>query len=104
MGRNGVVCGLTADKKQAPLSSARERLGGAGKYGGIMYENGQRAQGIAALLRNFMDWIHEARIERAKSRMLFHDIQRRAACAEFTRLINARSPDRVARMEAERGL
>ena len=45
-----------------------------------------------------------ARIERAKSRMLFHDIQRRAACAEFTRLINARSPDRVARMEAERGL
>ena len=34
----------------------------------------------------------------------FHDLQRRAACAEFTRLINARSPDRVARMEAERGL
>ena len=48
-----------------------------------MYENRQRAQGIAALLRNFMDWIHEVRIERAKSRMLFHDIQRRAACAEF---------------------
>ena len=70
----------------------------------IMNEKGQRAQGIAALLRNFMDWIHEARIERAKSRMLFHDLQRRAACAEFTRLINARSPDRVARMEAERGL
>lgn len=69
-----------------------------------MYENKQRAQWIAALLRNFMDWIHEARIERAKSRMLSHDIQRRAACAEFTRLINARSPDTVARMEAERGL
>ena len=69
-----------------------------------MYENRQRERGIAALLRKFMDWIHEARIERAKSRMLFHDIQRRAACAEFTRLINARSPDRVARMEAERGL
>ena len=69
-----------------------------------MYENRQRAQGIAALLRNFMDWIQEVRIERAKSRMLFHDTQRRAACAEFTRLINARSPDRVARMEAERGL
>ena len=69
-----------------------------------MYENRQRAQWIAALLRNFMDWIHEARIEHAKSRMLFHDIQRRAACAEFTRLINARSPQRVARMEAERGL
>ena len=69
-----------------------------------MYENRQRAQGVAALLRNFMDWIQEVRIERAKSRMLFHDIQRRAACAEFTRLINARSPDRVARMEAERGL
>ena len=69
-----------------------------------MYENRQRAQGIAALLRNFMDWIHEVRIERAKSRMLFHDIQRRAACAEFTHLINARSPDRVARVEAERGL
>jgi phage replication O-like protein O len=33
-----------------------------------------------------MDWIHETRIERAKSRMLFHDIQRRAACAELTRL------------------
>lgn len=69
-----------------------------------MYENRQRAQWIAALLRNFMDWIHEARIERAKSRMLFHDIQRRAACAEFTRLINASSPQRVARMEAERWL
>ena len=69
-----------------------------------MYENRQRAQGIAVLLRNFIDWIHETRIERAKSRMLFHDIQRRAACAEFTRLINARGPDRVARMEAERGL
>ena len=69
-----------------------------------MYENRQRAQGIAALLRNFIDWIQEVRIERAKSRMLFHDIRRRAACAEFTRLINARSPDRVARMEAERGL
>ena len=70
----------------------------------IMDEKGQRAQGIAVLLRNFMDWIHETRIERAKSRMLSHDIQRRAACAELTRLINARSPDRVARMEAERGL
>ena len=103
-GRDGAVCGLNGRQKQAPLSSARERLGGAGKYGGIMYENRQRAQGIAVLLRNFIDWIHETRIERAKSRMLFHDIQRRAACAEFTRLINARSPDRVARMEAERGL
>ena len=70
----------------------------------IMDEKGQGAQVIAVLLRNFIDWIHETRIERAKSRMLFHDIQRRAACAEFTRLINARSPDRVARMEAERGL
>ena len=69
-----------------------------------MDEKGQRAQGIAALLRKFMDWIHEARIERAKSRMLFHDNQARTACAEFTRLINARSPDRVARMEVERGL
>ena len=64
-----------------------------------MYEKGQRAQGIAALLRNFMDWIHEARTERAKSRMLFHDIQRRAACAEFTRLIKRRNPRQVARME-----
>ena len=69
-----------------------------------MDEKGQGAQVIAVLLRNFIDWIHETRIERAKSRMLFHDIQRRAACAEFTRLINARSPDRVARMEAERGM
>ena len=69
-----------------------------------MDEKGQRAQGLAVLLRNLIDWIHETRIERAKSRMLFHDIRRRAACAEFTRLINARSPDRVARMEAERGL
>ena len=69
-----------------------------------MDEKGQRAQGVAVLLSNFMDWIQEVRIERAKSRMLFHDIQRRAACAEFTRLINARSPDRVAHMEAERGL
>ena len=69
-----------------------------------MDDKGQRAQGIAVLLRNFIDWIHETRIERAKSRMLSHDIQRRAACAELTRLINARSPDRVARMEAERGL
>lgn len=69
-----------------------------------MDEKGQRAQGASVLLSNFMDWIHETRIERAKSRMLFHDIQRRVACAEFTRLINARSPDRVARMEAERGL
>ena len=69
-----------------------------------MDEKGQGAQGIAVLLRNFMDWIHETRIERANSRMLSHDIQRRAACAELTRLINARSPDRVARMEAERGL
>ena len=69
-----------------------------------MDEKGQRAQGIAVLLRNVMDWIQEARIERAKSRMLFHDIQRRAACDEFMRLINSRSPDRVARMEAERGL
>ena len=64
---------------KAPLSSARERLGGAQVSEEIMYENRQRAQGIAALLRNFMDWIHEVRIERAKSRMLFHDIQRRAA-------------------------
>ncbi len=69
-----------------------------------MDEKGQRAQGASVLLSNFMDLIHETRIERAKSRMLFHDIQRRVACAEFTRLINARSPDRVARMEAERGL
>ena len=69
-----------------------------------MDEKGQGAQVIAVLLRNFIDWIHETRIERAKSRMLFPDSQPRAACAEFTRLINARSPDRVARMEAERGL
>ena len=69
-----------------------------------MYENRQRAQGIAALLRNFMDWIHEVRIERAKNQILFHNIQHHTTYAEFTRLINARSPDRVARMEAERGL
>ena len=31
-----------------------------------MYENRQRAQGIAVLLRNFIDWIHETRIDRGK--------------------------------------
>lgn len=43
-----------------------------------MHENGHQAQGASGLLRD--------------------------AAREFTRLINARSPQRVARMEAERGL
>ena len=64
----------------------------------------QTAAKRQGLLRIFLDALHEARIARARTRMLQHAARSRAACREFMRLINARSPERVARMEAERGL
>jgi ATP-dependent protease ClpP protease subunit len=70
----------------------------------MMHENEHQAQGVSTLLRDLLDTIHEARIERARRRMLRHNDKVREAAREFTRLINARSPQRVARMEAERGL
>ena len=55
-------------------------------------------------MRDLLDALHELRIARAKRRMLRHNEKERDAAREITRLINARSPQRVARMEAERGL
>lgn len=55
------------------------------------------------MIQRLLDALLELRIARARGAMLRHDIARRAACAEFTRLINRRSPAQVARMEAERG-
>lgn len=54
--------------------------------GEMMHEKGHEAQEESGLLRDLLDALHELRIARAKRR------------------INARSPQRVARMEAERGL
>jgi hypothetical protein len=70
----------------------------------MMHEKGHEAQGVSGLLRDLLDALHELRIARAKRRMLRHNEKVRDAAREFTRLINARSPQRVARMEAERGL
>ena len=56
------------------------------------------------MIQRLLDALHELRIARAKRRMLRHNEKMRDAAREFTRLINARSPQRVARMEAERGL
>lgn len=64
----------------------------------------QSAAKRQGLLRIFLDAIHEARIAWTRTKMLKHAARSRTACREFTRLINARSPRQVARMEAERGL
>ena len=86
--------------KQNPLSSAQERLGGPMK---LWTRKDIARKGFAALLRNFMDWIHEAHRAR-QSRMLFHDIP--APRCVRRRVRNASStpqPGQVARMEAEGG-
>ncbi|HNU12525.1 MAG TPA: hypothetical protein PKJ45_14360 [Rubrivivax sp.] len=70
----------------------------------MMHEKGHEAQEASGLLRDLLDALHELRIARAKRRMLRHNEKVRDAAREFARLINARSPQRVARMEAERGL
>lgn len=56
------------------------------------------------MIQRFVDALLELRIALARGSMLRHDIARRAACAEFTRLIKRRSPAQVARMERSRGL
>ena len=90
--------------RQGPLSSVREHLGGPSESEEMMHEKGHEAQGVSGLMRDLLDALHELRIARAKRRMLRHNEKVREAAREFTRLINARSPQRVARMEAERGL
>lgn len=70
----------------------------------MMHEKGHEAQEVSGLMRDLLDALHELRIAMAKRRMLRHNEKVRDAAREFTRLINARSPQRVARMEAERGL
>ena len=69
-----------------------------------MHEKAHEAQGVSGLLRDLLDALHELRIARAKRRILRHNEKAHDAAREFTRMINARSPQRVARMEAERGL
>lgn len=99
----GVVCGLNGRQTNGSVIGAltpRE----PSDSGEMMHENGHQAQGVSGLLRDLLDTIHEARIERARRRMLCHNDKVREAAREFTRLINARSPQRVARMERERGL
>ena len=55
------------------------------------------------MIQRLLDALLELRIARARGAMLRHDIARRTACAEFTRLIRRRSLAQVARMERARG-
>lgn len=56
------------------------------------------------MIAPFKDWLHELRIRIACRLMLWHHERRQKAQANFFRLIRARRPSQVARMEQEKGL